>query len=168
MIFRRKRDKMVTEKNMVYTPVEGAVISLEEIGDGVFSAGMLGKGCGIRPEGEQIYAPFDGKIITVADTKHAVGLESDAGIEILIHVGIDTVEMNGNGFEPLVKEGQSVKAGEPLLNFSKKKIQEAGYDTVISVIITNSDDYSDVKIISINEKKVGEPLLQVATFSDLV
>lgn len=161
MILRRKRDKMVTEKNMVYTPVEGEVISLEQIGDGVFSAGMLGMGCGIRPQKEQVYAPFDGKIITVADTKHAIGLESDAGIEILIHVGIDTVEMNGKGFEPLVKEGQCVKTGEPLLTFSEKEIRKAGYDTVISVIVTNSDDYSDVKVISLDEKKVGEPLLQV-------
>ena len=144
------------------------MIPLEKIADGVFSAGMLGMGCGIETEKEQVYAPFDGTVILIADTKHAIGLESDFGIEILIHIGIDTVEMDGNGFEPIVKTGQHVTKGELLMEFSLEKIKAAGYRTVTALIVTNSDDFSTVKMLPADGKEVGRPLLQVATLPDLV
>lgn len=136
-----------TEKNTLYMPIEGEVISLGDIGDGVFSAGVLGKGCGIVPVEEIVYAPADAEVSTVADTKHAVGLLTEDGAEVLIHVGMDTVEMNGEGFTPLVKEGQKVKCGQPLLKFSASKIKAAGHPTTSAFVITNSDDLSEITVL---------------------
>lgn len=144
---KEKAVEVSTEKNTLYLPIEGEVIPLEEIGDGVFSEGILGKGCGIKPKDEKVYAPVNGKITTVADTKHAVGVLSDDGVEVLIHVGMDTVDMNGNGFEILVKVGQKVQCGQALLKFSIDKIKTAGHPTTTAFIVTNSDDYSDIKVL---------------------
>ena len=136
-----------TEKNTLYMPIEGEVIALEEIGDGVFSAGVLGQGCGILPAEEIVYAPADAEVSTVADTKHAVGLLTEDGAEVLIHVGMDTVDMNGEGFTPLVKAGQKVKCGQPLLKFSESKIKAAGHPTTTAFVITNADDLSEVTVL---------------------
>ena len=141
------KDKAVTiaaEKNTLYLPIEGEVIVLEEIGDGVFSEGILVKGCVIKPKDETVYAPVNGVITTVADTKHAVGIMSDGGIEVLIHVGMDTVDMNGSGFNVLVKPNQKVQCGQPLLKFSMDKISAAGHPTTTAFVITNSDELSNV------------------------
>lgn len=135
-----------TEKNSVYAPVKGNVIPLEQFPDEVFSAGVLGMGFGIYPEEEQVCAPFEGKVVQVSDTKHAVGLKSVDGMEVLIHVGIDTVEMNGKGFRTFVKEGDSVTLGQKLVIFSKEEIQKAGYKDAIAVIVTNSDDYAGIDL----------------------
>ena len=139
--------EVATEKNTLYLPIEGEVIPLEEIGDGVFSAEVLGKGCGIKPAEEKVYAPANGKITTVADTKHAVGMMTDDGAEVLIHVGMDTVDMNGDGFEVLVKPDQKVKCGQPLLKFSMSKIKAAGHPTTTAFVVTNSDDLSEVTVL---------------------
>lgn len=96
-------------------PVAGKVISLEEIGDGVFSEGVLGPGCGIEPAEELVCAPFAGTVIQVAETKHAIGIRSKDGMELLIHVGLDTVEMNGKGFTTYVKENESVERRQKLM-----------------------------------------------------
>ena len=114
----------------------GDVIALKEVNDGVFSAGVMGEGFAIIPENETIYAPADATVsLLMQESRHACGLKLANGAEILLHIGIDTVAMNGNGFEYLVKEGQKVSAGTPLIKFDKKKISEAGYvDTIICVI----------------------------------
>lgn len=149
------------EKNTVYSPLDGTAITLEEIGDGVFSAGVLGQGCGIRPDSETVTAPVDGKIIQVADTKHAVGIESSDGLEILIHVGLDTVAMNGKGFTVHVKEGQQVKCGQKLLTFDKKAIEAAGYPDTTAVLITNSGDYENVELCTVGHVKSTDKLIKV-------
>lgn len=136
-----------TEPGVLYLPVEGDVISLKDIGDGVFSEEVLGKGCGIRPSEETVYAPADGTVVQVADTKHAIGLETADGAEVLIHVGMDTVDMNGDGFDVLVKQGEKIRCGQPLLKFSQKKIKAAGHPSTVAFIVTNSDDYSDVQLL---------------------
>ena len=136
-----------TEKNTLYLPIEGEVIPLEEIGDGVFSAEVLGKGCGIRPTEETVYAPANGTISSVAETKHAVGILTEDGIEVLIHVGMDTVDMNGNGFEVLVKPEQKVRCGQPLLKFSMSKIKAAGHPTTTAFVVTNTDDLGEVTVL---------------------
>lgn len=130
----------------VYAPVSGAVIPSEQIPDETFATGVLGKGVGIQPADGVIAAPFDGEISTVADTRHAVGITSPDGMEVLIHVGVDTVAMNGDGFTALVQEGQKVKAGETLLTFDRTKIAAAQHPDVVVVLVTNSDDYENLTI----------------------
>lgn len=136
-----------TEKNTLYLPIEGEVIPLADIGDGVFSDAVLGQGCGIQPKDETVYAPVNGTVTNIADTKHAVGILSDDGVEILIHVGMDTVDMNGDGFQVLIKADQKVKCGQPLLKFSMEKIKAAGHPSTTAFIVTNSDDYSEIKVL---------------------
>lgn len=130
----------------VYAPVAGTVIPSEEIPDETFAAGVLGRGVGIQPGEGVIAAPFDGEITTVAETKHAVGISSPDGMEVLIHVGVDTVAMNGDGFAALVEEGRKVRAGETLLTFDREKIAAAGHPGVVVVLVTNSDDYESLSI----------------------
>lgn len=142
-----KRIEVETEKNVLYLPIEGEVIPLSEIGDGVFSEGILGVGCGIKPKEETVYAPVNGEITTIAETKHAVGIMSEDGAEILIHVGMDTVDMNGSGFTVLVTEGKKVKCGEPLIKFSMDKIKAAGHPTTTAFVVTNADDLSEVSVL---------------------
>ena len=114
----------------------GDVIALKEVNDGVFSAGTMGEGCAIIPENETVYAPADATVnLLMQESRHACGLKLANGAQILLHIGIDTVAMKGDGFEYLVKEGEKVSAGTPLIKFDKKKISEAGYvDTIICVI----------------------------------
>ena len=113
------------------------MIPIENVEDDVFSQKLMGDGIGIRPTGETVYAPGNGRVtVTMDDSKHAIGMTMDDGRDVLIHVGIDTVEMNGTGFRYLVKKDQIVKAGEPLLSFSRKAIAAAGKkDTVIAVVV---------------------------------
>lgn len=136
-----------TVKGGLYAPITGRYIALEEIADGVFSEGILGPGCGIEPEEERVVAPCDGTVSTVAETGHAVGINADDGAELLIHVGMDTVDMNGLGFDVKVKAGQKVACGQTLMTFSLAKIKAAGHPATTAFIVTNADD-------------VGEPQLE--------
>lgn len=145
----------------IYMPVVGKVIPLKAIADGVFSEGILGMGAGIEPEEGVVYAPFDGKIIQIADTKHALGVESKNGIELLIHVGMDTVEMKGEGFDVLVKEGDRVVCGQKLMSFSMDAIKEAGYRATTAVIVTNSDQFESVLVLEEGNKQKEEVMIQV-------
>ena len=128
----------------VLQPVEGKVIDRESIPDDTFASGVLGDGVGIEPAAELVVAPFDGVVSSVADSRHAVGLES-GGMELLIHVGVDTVNMQGDGFNCLVNEGDEVKAGQPLIRFDREKIKAAGYSDTVAVLLTNSDDLEGVE-----------------------
>jgi PTS system sucrose-specific IIC component len=128
----------------VMQPVAGNVIAREAIPDDTFASGVLGDGVGVEPTAELVVAPFDGTISSVAESKHAVGIESN-GMELLIHVGVDTVNMQGDGFECLVNEGDAVKLGQPLIRFSREKIKAAGYSDTVAVLLTNSDDLEGVE-----------------------
>ncbi len=128
----------------VMQPVAGNVIAREAIPDETFASGVLGDGVGVEPTAELVVAPFDGTISSVAQSKHAIGIEAN-GMEMLIHVGVDTVNMNGDGFECLVKEGDEVKLGQPLIRFSREKIKAAGYSDTVAVLLTNSDDLEGVE-----------------------
>lgn len=157
-------DKLKNKLNRtqeIYMPVVGKVIPLKAISDGVFSEGILGMGAGIEPEEGVVYAPFDGKIIQVADTKHALGLESSNGIELLVHVGMDTVEMKGEGFDVLVKEGQSVKRGQQLMTFSMDAIKAAGHPATTAVIVTNSAQFESVLVLEEGNKQKEDVLIRV-------
>ncbi len=131
---------------MVYAPVSGNVIPSEEIPDATFAAGVLGRGVGIQPTEGVVVAPFNGVISFVTDTKHAVGVSSPDGMELLIHVGVDTVAMAGDGFECFVRIGQEVKAGETLITFDREKIQQAGHPDCVAVLLSNSANYPDFSV----------------------
>ncbi|WP_144483097.1 beta-glucoside-specific PTS transporter subunit IIABC [Bacillus pumilus] len=128
----------------VQAPMSGKVIPLSEVNDSVFSSEMMGKGVAILPDKGVVQAPFSGKVVTVTPTKHAIGLVSDDGIELLIHVGIDTVSLNGQFFDVLVKEGDEMKTGDHLLSFDIEGIQSNHLDVVTPIIVTNSTQYLDV------------------------
>lgn len=145
----------------LFAPLKGNVISREEIPDETFASGVLGDGVGIEPETGEVVAPFDGEISTVTDTCHAVGLTGPGEMEVLIHVGIDTVNMKGDGFKLLVSEGDKVKAGQKLMTFDIAKIREAGYSTTTAVLLTNSDDYPDFKIVKTGRTELMEKLFSI-------
>lgn len=150
-----------TNENTIYAPLTGNVIALNEIPDETFASGVLGNGVGIEPKVGEVVAPFDGTIATVADTKHALGLMGPNNMEMLIHVGIDTVKMQGEGFEVFVSEGDTVKAGQKLMVFSLEKIKGSGYSTTTAVLLNNSDDYEDFKVIKTGDVKKSEPIIMV-------
>ena len=129
----------------VIQPVPGKVIPREQIPDETFATGVLGDGVGIVPEEGVVYAPFDGEISNIFDTNHAVSLEGK-GMELLIHVGVDTVNMKGDGFKGFVHEGDQVKAGQKLIEFDIEKINKAGYSPVTAVLLTNSDDVDGYEV----------------------
>ena len=131
-----------------------------DIPDETFAQGILGPGCGIEPSEKTVYAPFDGVVSQVPSTLHAVGLTSDDGIELLIHVGMDTVEMQGKGFKGLVKEGEAVKAGTPLLTIDLRAIKAAGYPATTAVIVTNSDELGELKMLAEGSVSAGTPLIK--------
>ncbi|MFD1401657.1 PTS beta-glucoside transporter subunit IIBCA [Robinsoniella peoriensis] len=140
-----------TDNKTVFSPLKGNVIPISEVKDETFASEMLGKGVGILPYADRVVAPFDGKVTTFFETKHAIGLTNQDGLEILIHVGIDTVNLKGEHFKAYTKEDAEVKRGDLLLEFDKKCIEEAGYDTTTMVIVTNTDDYESVNC------KTGQP-----------
>lgn len=148
-------------KVSIAAPIKGNVVALADVKDEAFSSESMGKGIAIEPEEGKVYAPADGVISTFFPTGHAIGITTDLGVEILIHVGMDTVEMNGDGFEPQKSQGDKVKKGDLLLKFNIDKIKAAGHPVTTPVIITNSDDYADV--IPTNASKVdsGDELIQI-------
>lgn len=137
---------------------QGSFVPMEEIPDPTFSQGVLGVCCGIDPELGKVYSPMDGKISQLADTLHAVGIEAE-GVELLIHVGIDTVEMKGDGFRSHIKEGQTVKKGDLLLTMDLEKIKATGHPATIMVAVTNSDDLASVETVASGQLKPGDQLM---------
>ena len=152
--------KFSGQKMTVMLPIDGKVIPLEQLPDETFASAILGPGCGIEPTGDTVYAPFDGTVNQVASTLHAVGLTSEDGIEILIHVGMDTVEMQGKGFKALVKVGDKVKAGTPLLKVDLDAIRAAGHPTATAIIVTNGDDMGELKMLAEGDVLAGTPLFK--------
>lgn len=134
----------IAKKEIVCAPLSGEVRDLSEVEDEAFSTGAMGGGVAIVPAEGKLYAPFDGEVTTFFPTGHAIGMVSDTGVELLIHVGMDTVKMNGEGFAPKVEQGARVRKGDLLLEFDMGKIKAAGYSLTTPVIVTNTDAYADV------------------------
>ena len=132
----------------VKAPAVGTLVKQENIPDPMFAEGALGAGLAIKPTEGVIVAPVDGVISTVAETKHAIGISTDSGLELLIHVGVDTVKMGGKGFSTFVNEGDHIKMGDKLMTFSRQDIKEAGYPDDVVFLLTNSDDFNDVEIFA--------------------
>ncbi|GAA5429546.1 beta-glucoside-specific PTS transporter subunit IIABC [Lactococcus lactis] len=155
----KKFNKQKTNKEIIGSPLEGKVIPLSQVKDAAFSAGVMGKGAAIEPTLGEVRAPFDGMVMILFPTKHAIGLISNEGTELLIHIGIDTVQLEGKYFETFVKQGQSVKKGDLLLKFDIERIQNAGYSTQVPIIVTNTQDYMDILVTNQSTIHQNEVLL---------
>lgn len=149
-----------TVKN-VMSPLSGEVVPLSEVKDEVFSSEAMGKGCAVIPSEGKVYAPFDGTIVGLLESHHAVGLESKNGIEVLIHVGMDTVKLNGKHFTCHVEQDQKVAKGQLLLEFDIEAIKKEGYEIMTPVIITNSDEFTDVETEVSGKVNQGDLLLNL-------
>ena len=145
----------------LYSHLNGTVVPLEEVADDVFSQKILGDGIAIEPSEGRLYSPCDGEIDSVFDTKHAINLVSEDGAEILLHIGIDTVKLNGQYFEAHVSEGQRVKKGDLLITFDMDKIREAGFKLTTPMIICNADDYSAFEALAKGKTAAGDKLLKL-------
>jgi len=146
---------------LVGAVAKGNAIPMADIPDPAFSQGFVGFCCGIEPEDGKVCSPVDGVISQVPDTLHAVGLES-GGMELLVHCGVDTVEMKGQGFTMLVKEGQQVKKGDALLTMDLETIKAAGHPTTIITAVTNSDDFAGVEQVKTGPVQAGDDVLKVS------
>ncbi|HEP6064051.1 sucrose-specific PTS transporter subunit IIBC [Streptococcus pyogenes] len=149
-------DQPALAEETLYSPLNGTVVDLAAVSDPVFSSGAMGQGLAIKPEDNTLYSPVDGKVEIVFETGHAYAITSTQGAEILLHIGIDTVSMAGDGFAPLVTAGQMVKKGDLLGQFDPSKIAEAGLDDTTMMIVTNSADYQSVDILAQGHVLIGD------------
>ncbi|STQ81022.1 EIIBCA-Bgl [Hafnia alvei] len=154
--------RWTADENTVLSPMTGTVLALENVSDSTFASGLLGHGAAIVPELGRVVAPFAGEIASLFQTKHAIGILSEQGIELLIHIGIDTVKLDGLHFTAHVKAGDKVQAGDLLIEFDRQAIIAAGYDLTTPIIISNSDEFLDVQCLARTLTQEGEPLLVVS------
>ena len=145
----------------VCAPVKGRLVPLSKVNDPTFAEEILGKGAAIIPEEGNFVSPVKGRVITVFETKHAIGIAADTGAEILLHVGLNTVNLQGRHFEALVKDGDAVEVGTPILKVDLKALREAGYDTITPVLVTNSMDYAEVTAMEEKEVTSGETIIKI-------
>lgn len=145
----------------VLAPIAGTAVPLSEVPDEVFAEGMAGEGGAIIPgmSGEAV-APASGTLVKLFEGGHAFGIATDEGVELIVHLGLDTIEMRGAGFERLATEGERVEAGQPIMRFDLDKIREAGYDPVTPVVITNADEYP-IRDLKSGEVSAGDTLFEV-------
>ncbi|MED1865080.1 PTS glucose transporter subunit IIA [Fictibacillus nanhaiensis] len=154
--------KEVKKEETVIAPLTGKIVNIEEVPDPTFAQKMMGDGIAIEPTEGVVVSPVDGEIVQFFHTKHAIGIQSEAGAEILIHVGLETVSMNGEGFEGHVNVGDKVKAGDKLLSFDLDLIKEKAASTVTPIVITNGDAVESLDKRAASEATKGETsLLQV-------
>ncbi|HES1920546.1 TPA: PTS beta-glucoside transporter subunit IIBCA [Streptococcus pyogenes] len=149
-------DQPALAEETLYSPLNGTVVDLAAVSDPVFSSGAMGQGLAIKPEDNTLYSPVDGKVEIVFETGHAYAITSSQGAEVLLHIGIDTVSMAGDGFESLVAVGQAVKKGDLLGHFDPSKIAEAELDDTTMMIVTNSTDYQSVDILAQGHVLIGD------------
>ena len=154
-------EKLETDDEILGAPVNGNMISLKDVKDEVFASGVLGEGFAMEPSDGEVKSPCNGTITAVAETGHAIGIVSDHGAEVLIHIGMDTVKMNGKGFKVHVKVGQKVKAKQPLVTVDLAKVKEAGYDAVTPMVITNGYAYHKIVMEQTGIKNVGDAAISL-------
>lgn len=151
----------LTRRESVVSPIAGDVLPLEKVKDETFASGLLGKGAAILPQVGRVVSPVNGVVSSMFRTGHAIGLTSDQGAEVLIHVGLDTVKLDGQYFHPQVQNDQPVKVGDVLLEFDIEAIKNAGFDLTTPVLVSNSDDFIDVLTLNNSAVSEGSPLLAV-------
>ena len=168
MIFYKTNDQQVENKEVtkleeetILSPIKGEVKPIEESSDAAFASGALGKGVVILPEEGKVYAPVTGTVTVLFPSLHAIGVTSDAGVELLIHIGINTVQLNGEGFTAHIKQGDQIKQGQLLVEFDMNKIKEAGYSLETPVLVTNYADLKEVKNTSASSVQLQETLIEV-------
>lgn len=144
----------------VYSPVKGVVKLLEDVNDEAFSQKMMGDGIAVVPSAGEVFSPVDGEVTMIFPTNHAIGIRSDEGIEVLIHIGIDTVEMNGKGFSSYVQQGDKVETGDPLIHFDLDQVNEK-YESDVMVIITNTSQYQSIQPVTSHKVGVMDELLEI-------
>lgn len=149
------------ERIVLVSPLRGKIVKLSEVKDEAFSSGALGEGVAIEPDEGVLYAPADGTISALFPTGHAVGITTETGLELLIHVGMDTVQLDGRGFRTFVEAGEVVKQGQKLIEFDIKLISEAGYSLETPVLVTNADDFKKVEITEAEKVQAGDCLLHI-------
>ncbi|GEM_PF-183083 len=137
----------------IYSPTAGKIIPLQQVSDEVFKNDIVGKGIGILPDLSAIYSPVNGVVKYIPKTKHAVLILSNDGMHVLIHIGLDTVNLKGQFFKSIIKVNDKVKVGEVLIQFNLKAIEDLGFSTVIPVVVTNSDEYSRIEVT--NKEIIG-------------
>ncbi|KRK45787.1 beta-glucoside-specific PTS transporter subunit IIABC [Dellaglioa algida] len=152
---------VILENTHMASPLSGTIMPLSEVADEAFASEALGKGFAVNPSVGEVYAPFDGKVVAVFPTKHAIGLVSDTGVEVLIHIGLNTVELNGKYFETLIETNDIISKGQLLVTFDKEKIEEAGYLTQVPVVITNTAQYDSIEVIKSGVITKGEDILVI-------
>ncbi|ELQ6151381.1 PTS glucose transporter subunit IIA, partial [Cronobacter turicensis] len=146
-------------QNAALAPLSGTVLALADVPDPTFASGLLGAGAAIIPSDNQVRAPFAGSVASLFETRHAIGLQGDNGMELLIHVGIDTVKLEGKLFTSHVRVGDRVQPGDVLITFDRQAILDAGYDLTTPIIISNSDSYRAVTTVAATAVSAGMPLL---------
>ena len=168
MIFYKTNDQQVEnkevtklEEEIILAPIKGEVKPIEESSDAAFASGALGKGVVILPEEGKVYAPVTGTVTVLFPSLHAIGITSDAGVELLIHIGINTVQLNGEGFTAHIKQGDQIKQGQLLVEFDMNKIKEAGYSLETPVLVTNYADLKEVKNTNASSVQLQETLIEV-------
>jgi len=147
------------KEKVIFSPLNGQVIPLSNVKDPVFADGILGKGVAILPSEGRLVSPVNGTILNVFPTLHAIGIQSDDGLEILIHLGFDTVELEGKYFKSNISEGDKVSAGDLLIEFEVEEIKKAGYDITTPIVVTNSDQYEAIEAMPEENIKAGEKLI---------
>ncbi|MCG7338137.1 beta-glucoside-specific PTS transporter subunit IIABC [Staphylococcus sp. ACRSN] len=148
-------------ETIIHAPIQGYAIPLSEVNDPIFAQGMMGQGLAIKPSDTTIVSPIEGVVSMIAPSKHAIGITSSNGVELLIHVGLDTVQLNGEGFELHVKENDHIKVNQELIHFDKSHIEQQGYDTVIPIIITNSSEFEEIILNIPDNGNVDDELMTV-------
>ncbi|MCT9820681.1 glucose PTS transporter subunit IIA [Microbacterium sp. W1N] len=156
-----ERTDAVGELVQIASPLDGTVVALDQVPDPVFAGGVMGPGVAIEPTGDTVYAPGKGVVVAAQPTGHAFGLQLDNGAEILIHVGIDTVNLKGEGFDVKVKNGDQVDVGTPLVTFDRAVIEKAGYPLITPVIVLNGDSFDTVDPVALGPVTSGSPLLDI-------
>ncbi len=161
-LFRKKNNAETGEpedSGSVKSPAAGKTIPLQEVRDPLFAEEMLGRGAAVQPVSGRIVAPGSGMVSTVAETKHAIGLTLANGAELLIHVGLDTVKLNGRHFTIHVKKGQKVRPGDLLLEFDLEEIKKEGFDVTVPVIVSNTEEYGDIRPVLGDVRELGQLLI---------
>lgn len=153
--------KKKEEGLMVASPIKGKTVELSQVSDPTFGECMLGKGVAILPAEGKVYAPADGEISMMFDTHHAVSMVTTDGIELLIHIGLETVALKGEGFESHVQSGDQVKKGDLLLSVDLEKIKSKGCDIISPVVVCNTDDYTDVQGVLLEQAEPGEQIIKI-------
>ena len=151
----------LVKKIEIANPVKGTVVRQEDMADEAFASGVLGKGVAIRPEEGKVYAPADGEISVLFPTFHAIGIHTEEGADLLIHIGLNTVQLEGKGFTPKIRQGDKIRKGQLIMEFDKELIEKEGFSTETPVLVSNADDYADVVARKGDEKAAGEELLTV-------